>query len=167
MDIDMTILRSLEREKEISFEILVEAIEQALLTAYHKSPGARPQARVELDRKTGHVTVFATETDDEGNKLSEFEDTPDGFGRIAATTAKQIMLQRLRDAEDDVKFGEFSGKEGDIISGVIQQGRDPQDVLVDLGRLEAVLETDEGRRTVSFGEVAKARIQVEFNRKES
>ena len=59
MDIDMTILRSLEREKEISFEILVEAIEQALLTAYHKSPGARPQARVELDRKTGHVTVFA------------------------------------------------------------------------------------------------------------
>ena len=143
MDIDMTILRSLEREKEISFEILVEAIEQALLTAYHKSPGARPQARVELDRKTGHVTVFATETDEEGNKLSEFEDTPDGFGRIAATTAKQIMLQRLRDAEDDIKFGEFSGKEGDIISGVIQQGRDPQDVLVDLGRLEAVLPSGE------------------------
>ncbi|QWZ09124.1 transcription termination factor NusA [Nocardioides panacis] len=143
MDIDMTILRSLEREKEISFEILVEAIEQALLTAYHKSPGARPQARVELDRKTGHVTVFATETDEEGNKLSEFEDTPDGFGRIAATTAKQIMLQRLRDAEDDIKFGEFAGKEGDIISGVIQQGRDPQDVLVDLGRLEAVLPSGE------------------------
>jgi N utilization substance protein A len=143
MDIDMTILRALEREKEISFDILVEAIEQALLTAYHKSPGARPQARVELDRKTGHVTVFATETDEEGNKLSEFEDTPDGFGRIAATTAKQIMLQRLRDAEDDIKFGEFSGKEGDIISGVIQQGRDPQDVLVDLGRLEAVLPSGE------------------------
>ena len=58
MDIDMTILRSLEREKEISFDILVEAIEQALLTAYHKTPGAQPQARVELDRKTGHVTVL-------------------------------------------------------------------------------------------------------------
>jgi N utilization substance protein A len=143
MDIDMTILRALEREKEISFDILVEAIEQALLTAYHKSPGARAQARVELDRKTGHVTVLAAETDEEGNKLSEFEDTPEGFGRIAATTAKQIMLQRLRDAEDDIKFGEFSGKEGDIISGVIQQGRDPQDVLVDLGRLEAVLPSGE------------------------
>jgi len=139
MDIDMTILRSLEREKEISFDILVEAIEQALLTAYHKTPGAQPNARVELDRKSGHVTVFAAETDDEGNKLSEYDDTPAGFGRIAATTAKQIMLQRLRDAEDDIKFGEFSGKEGDIISGVIQQGRDPQDVLVDLGRLEAML----------------------------
>jgi N utilization substance protein A len=143
MDIDMTILRALEREKEISFDILVEAIEQALLTAYHKTPGAAPVARVQLDRKNGHVTVLATETDDEGNKISEYEDTPDGFGRIAATTAKQIMLQRLRDAEDDIKFGEFSGKEGDIISGVIQQGRDPQDVMVDLGRLEALLPAGE------------------------
>jgi len=143
MDIDMTILRSLEREKEISFDILVEAIEQALLTAYHKSPGAQTDARVELDRKSGHVTVYAAELDDEGQKVGEYEDTPEGFGRIAATTAKQIMLQRLRDAEDDIKFGEFSGKEGDIVSGVIQQGRDPQDVMVDLGRLEALLPAGE------------------------
>jgi N utilization substance protein A len=139
MDIDMNILRSLEREKEISFDILVEAIEQALLTAYHKSPGAQANARVSLDRKTGHVTVLAAETDEEGRTVAEYDDTPEGFGRIAATTAKQIMLQRLRDAEDDIKFGEFSGKEGDIISGVIQQGRDPQDVMVDLGKLEALL----------------------------
>jgi transcription termination/antitermination protein NusA len=143
MDIDMTILRSLEREKEISFDILVEAIEQALLTAYHKTPGAQSTARVKLDRKSGHVTVLAAETDEDGNLLPEYDDTPDGFGRIAATTAKQIMLQRLRDAEDDAKFGEFSGKEGDIISGVIQQGRDPQDVMVDLGRLEALLPSGE------------------------
>ena len=143
MDIDMNILRSLEREKEISFDILVDAIEQALLTAYHKTPGAQPNARVVLDRKNGHVTVLATETDENGNKVAEFEDTPADFGRIAATTAKQIMLQRLRDAEDDIKFGEFSGKEGDIVSGVIQQGRDPQDVMVDLGRLEALLPAGE------------------------
>jgi N utilization substance protein A len=143
MDIDMTILRSLEREKEISFDILVEAIEQSLLTAYHKSAGAQSDARVELDRKTGHVTVYAAELDDDGQKVGEYDDTPEGFGRIAATTAKQIMLQRLRDAEDDIKFGEFSGKEGDIISGVIQQGRDPHDVMVDLGRLEALLPAGE------------------------
>jgi N utilization substance protein A len=143
MDIDLTILRALEREKEISFEVLVEAIEQALLTAYHKTPGAQEEARVELDRKSGHVTVFAAELDDEGEKVGEYDDTPDGFGRIAATTAKQIMLQRLRDAEDDVKFGEFSGKEGDIISGVIQQGRNPDDVMVDLGKLEALLPAGE------------------------
>ncbi len=139
MDIDMSILRMLEREKEISFDVLVEAIEQALLTAYQKTPGAYEEARVELDRKTGHVTVMAAELDDDGNKVGEFEDTPDGFGRIAATTATQIMLQRLRDAEDDIKFGEFSGKEGDIVSGIIQQGRNPDDVMVDLGRLEALL----------------------------
>jgi transcription termination/antitermination protein NusA len=143
MDIDLSILRMLEREKEIKFEVLVEAIEQALLTAYHKTPGAQEQARVELDRKSGHVTVLAAELDDEGNKIGEYEDTPDGFGRIAATTAKQIMLQRLRDAEDEIKYGEFSGKEGDIISGVIQQGRNPDDVLVDLGKIEAVLPVSE------------------------
>jgi N utilization substance protein A len=139
MDIDLSILRMLEREKEISFDVLVEAIEQALLTAYHKTPGAVENARVQLDRKSGHVTVFATEVDDEGQKLGEYDDTPDGFGRIAATTAKQIMLQRLRDAEDDIRFGEFSGKEGDIVSGIIQQGRNPDDVMVDLGKLEALL----------------------------
>jgi N utilization substance protein A len=144
MDIDMNILRMLEREKEISFDVLVEAIEQALLTAYHKTPGAQEHARVTLDRKSGHVTVLATESDDEGNPISaEFDDTPDGFGRIAATTAKQIMLQRLRDAEDELRFGEFSGKEGDVISGVIQQGRDPNDVMVDLGKLEALLPSGE------------------------
>jgi N utilization substance protein A len=139
MDIDMSILRSLEREKEISFDVLVEAIEQALLTAYHKTAGAQADARVQLDRKSGHVTVYAAEKDEEGNTVGEYDDTPEGFGRIAATTAKQIMLQRLRDAEDDIKFGEFSGKEGDVISGVIQQGRDPRDVMVDLGRLEGLL----------------------------
>jgi N utilization substance protein A len=143
MDIDLSILRMLEREKEISFEVLVEAIEQALLTAYHKTPGAQHDARVVLDRKTGHVSVLAAELDADGNVITEYDDTPDGFGRIAATTAKQIMLQRLRDAEDDIKFGEFSGREGDIISGVIQQGRNPDDVMVDLGKIEALLPVSE------------------------
>ncbi len=143
MDIDMNLLRMLEREKEISFDVLVEAIEQALLTAYLRSPGASGAARVELERKTGHVTVWATEVGEDGEPAGEHDDTPDGFGRIAATTAKQIMLQRLRDAEDDVRFGEFSGREGDIVSGVVQQGRNPADVMVDLGKLEALLPVGE------------------------
>ncbi|MFW6776297.1 transcription termination factor NusA [Nocardioides sp. CPCC 205120] len=143
MDIDLSILRMLEREKEIPLDVLLEAIEQALLTAYQKSPGASEQARVELDRKSGHVRVLAAELDEDGAKVGEYDDTPAGFGRIAATTAKQIMLQRLRDAEDDIKFGEFSGKEGDIVSGIIQQGRNPDDVMVDLGRLEALLPAGE------------------------
>ncbi len=143
MDIDMNLLRMLEREKEIPFAVLVEAIEQALLTAYQKSNGSQEHARVELDRKSGHVTVVAQERDAEGELVGEYDDTPAGFGRIAATTAKQIMLQRLRDAEDERKFGEFAGKEGDIVSGVIQQGRNPDDVMVDLGTLEALLPAGE------------------------
>jgi N utilization substance protein A len=139
----MSLLRTLEREKEISLDILIDAIEQALLTAYHKTDSSHPHARVQLDRKTGHVTVWAQEVDDEGEPVGEFDDTPEGFGRIAATTAKQIMLQRLRDAEDDVKYGEFSGREGDIVSGIVQQGRNPDDVMVDLGKIEALLPAGE------------------------
>ena len=139
MDIDLSILRSLEREKEISFDILVDAIEQALLVAYHRTPGAQEDARVQLDRGSGHVTVWAAERDEAGEVTREWDDTPEGFGRIAATTAKQIILQRLRDAEDDLKFGEFSGKEGDVISGIVQQSRDPDSVLVDVGKIEALL----------------------------
>ncbi|MCY7372517.1 MAG: transcription termination factor NusA [Spirochaetaceae bacterium] len=139
MDIDMSALRALEREKEISFSTLVEAIESALLMAYQRSEGHQTTARVELERKSGHVTVWAAETDDDGNVLREWDDTPTGFGRIAAMTAKQVILQRLRDAEDEQTFGEFAGKEGDIVSGVVQQGKDPRNVFVDLGRIEAVL----------------------------
>ena len=139
MDIDLSILRMLEREKEISFDVLVEAIEQAMLTAYLKSPGAAEHARVVLDRTSGHVSVLARDVAEDGTASEEYEDTPADFGRIAATTAKQIMLQRLRDAEDDIRFGEFSGKEGDIVSGIIQQGRSPGDVMVDLGKIEANL----------------------------
>jgi transcription termination/antitermination protein NusA len=143
MDVDLSVLRALEREKEISFDLLVEALEQALLVAYERTEGAQPHARVELNRKTGHVTVFAQEVDDAGTVLREWDDTPEGFGRIAATTAKQVILQRLRDAEDEITFGEFLGKEGDVISGTIQQGRDPRAVLVDLGKVEAVLPVQE------------------------
>ncbi len=139
----MTVLRSMVYEKEISFDVLVDAIEQALLVAYHRSPGAHEDARVELDRKSGHVTVIAHERDESGELVREFDDTPAGFGRIAATTAKQVILQRLRDAEDDARFGEFAGKEGDVVSGVVQQGRDPDMVFVDLGKIEAILPSAE------------------------
>ncbi len=143
MDIDMSALRALEREKQISFSLLVEAIEAALLIAYHRTEGSQPHARVSLDRQSGHVVVHAQELGPEGNVLREYDDTPTGFGRIAATTAKQVILQRLRDAEDELTYGEYLGREGDIVSGVIQQGRDPKAVLVDLGKVEAILPPQE------------------------
>jgi N utilization substance protein A len=143
MDIDLSVLRSLESEKDISLELVVKAIEDALLVAYHKSGGSAPAARVEVDRTTGHVTVWAAETDEAGEVVREYDDTPEGFGRIAATTARQVILQRLRDAEDELTFGEYAGREGDIVAGVIQQGKDPKAVLVDLGKLEAILPPSE------------------------
>jgi transcription termination/antitermination protein NusA len=138
MDIDLSVLRSLESEKDISLELAIKAIEDALLVAYHKTEGASPNARVEVDRKSGHVTVWASQAGPEG-AVKEYDDTPAGFGRIAATTARQVILQRLRDVEDELTFGEYAGREGDIVAGVIQQGKDPRTVLVDLGKLEAVL----------------------------
>jgi N utilization substance protein A len=143
VDIDMTALRSLESEKDISLDLVVKAIEEALLIAYHRTEGAAPKARVELDRKTGHVTVWATETDEEGVGVREYDDTPTNFSRIAATTAKQVILQHLRNAEDELTFGEYAGREGDIVAGVIQQGRDPRNVLIDLGKIEGVLPPEE------------------------
>ena len=139
MDIDLSVLRSLESEKDISLDQAIKAIEDALLVAYHKSDGASSSARVEVDRKSGHVTVWAIRTGPDGAAEPEYDDTPAGFGRIAATTARQVILQRLRDVEDELTFGEYAGREGDIVAGVIQQGKDPRTVLVDLGKLEAVL----------------------------
>ena len=139
MDIDMSALRLLERERDIPVDKLIPTIEQALLLAYHKSPGAIDKARAEVDRKSGHVTIWATEIDEEGNPVGEFDDTPEGFGRIAAMTARQVILQRLRDVEDDNVLGEFKGREGELIAGTIQQGHNPNMVQVNLGAVEALL----------------------------
>ncbi|THJ67735.1 transcription termination/antitermination protein NusA [Arthrobacter echini] len=139
MDIDMSALRSLEREREIPLDRLIPTIEQALLIAYHRTPGAHEKARAELDRRNGHVVIWAVETDENGESVGEFDDTPSGFGRIASSTARQVILQRLRDAEDENILGEFRGKEGEIVAGMIQQGNNPHMVQVNLGTVEAVL----------------------------
>jgi N utilization substance protein A len=150
MDIDMTALRLIESERGISLDVLVRAIEEALLLAYHRTPGAVEKARVELDQRTGRVTVLATEVDEDGNEAGEFDDTPSGFGRIATATARSVIVQRLRDAEDDQVMGNYRDKAGEIISGIVQQGRDPRVVLVDIGDLEAVLPQHEQVPTENY-----------------
>ncbi|HEX6970391.1 MAG TPA: transcription termination factor NusA [Micromonosporaceae bacterium] len=142
MNIDLAALRALEREREIPFETILSAIETALLTAYRHTEGAYSNARVEIDRKTGAASVYAQELDDEGNVVREWDDTPQGFGRIAAMTAKQVILQRLREATDEVHFGEYAGREGDLVTGEVKAHgarREKGIVTVDLGKLEAVL----------------------------
>ena len=146
MKIDMAILRSLEREKQIPFDQVVRAIETALLTAYRHTEGAQPQARVELDRGTGEVAVLAQVTGEDGEVVREYDDTPEDFGRIAASTAKQVILQRLREAESALSYGEYAGREGDVVSGIVQQaGQRPgaapnRNVMVLLGQGEGALE---------------------------
>jgi transcription termination/antitermination protein NusA len=144
--VDIGALRSIEREKEISFETVVDALETALLTAYKHTPHSMPHARVAIDRKTGEVVVWAQDIGPDGELVEEYDDTPNDFGRVAAMTARQVILQRLRDAEHDQTFGEYSGREGDIVTGVIQADAYAAQrglVLVDIGKVEAVLPQSE------------------------
>jgi N utilization substance protein A len=164
MDIDLALLRTIEREKEIPFDELVRIIEQAILTAYAKnsSPtGELPAgARAQLDRKTGHVAIFVPLVDDEGAVIGEEEQTPDDFGRIAAFAAKQVISQRLRDIADDAVLGEFRGKEGDIVAGVVQQGPNPRMVHVDLGTVEAILPPEEQVPGEDYAHGSRIRVYV-------
>ena len=153
MDIQMNELRIVENELGISVDVLVEAIEDALLHAYQRVPGAIRDARVEMDRTSGKVTVWAPEVDEEGNVIGHFDDTPGDFGRIATATAKSIIAQRLRDAESDRVLGSFKGKQGEIVSGVVQQsgGRgESRDIRVDVGEHEAILRSEEQVPTAHF-----------------
>ena len=139
MDIDMGALRALEREREISLPVLLDAIRSALHAAYLHTDHPVRDSEVLIDERTGEVAVIARERDADGIVLEEWDDTPENFGRVAASTARQVIFQRIRDLEDDAVLGTYADREDDIVSGIIQQGRDPRMVLVDLGEVEAVL----------------------------
>jgi len=158
MDIEIRNLRDVAQEREIPFEELVTIVEQAVLQAYlrhtgqldHRHPAAnQDRARVEIDRRTGHVRILVPEhgepTEDapEGEVLGWSEEEPEGFGRIAAAAAKQVIVQRMRDIGDEKVLGEFKGKEGDIVAGEIQQGPNPRMIHVKLGAVEGILPPEE------------------------
>ena len=121
MNIDIAALRAIEADKGVSIETVISTIQSALLTAYRHTEGHQPHAWIDVNRKTGSVRVMAKEIDGDGNTISEWDDTPQGFGRIAATTARQVILQRLRDAEHERSYGEYATHEGEIVGGVIQR----------------------------------------------
>src|SRR5437870_6918236 len=134
----MEALRVIEREKGIGFETLLEALANALVTAYKRMPNAAEEALVEIDAESGEIRVVAQELDEDGNVVREWDDTPADFGRIAAQTAKQVLMQRVREAERELKYEEYAGREGDIVTGIIQQ-TDSRFTLLDLGKVEALL----------------------------
>lgn len=157
-------LEDLEREKGIAMEVLLEAIEAALISAYKRNFGSLQNVRVQIERTTGEVKVYARKTVVEevldqradisltdAQKLDlryeledivEIEVTPRDFGRIAAQTAKQVVVQRIREAERGLIYEEFANREGDIVTGIVQR-YEQKNVLIDLGKIEAILQPSE------------------------
>src|SRR5712691_4577707 len=181
-------VKTIEREKGIDGDTLIGALEDALLAAYKKTPGASRHATVELDREAGDFRVFAIElpADVEERLLDEAREralveleqleaengershtlisdddltidwsdvprelvkrtdvTPDNSGRIAAQTAKQVILQRIREAEREMMYEEYVDRQGEVVTGIVQQAGDRNNVLVDLGKVEALLPRSE------------------------
>ena len=142
MNVDITALRAVEKEKGIEFDSLIETLETALLTAYRHTHGHQRNARVEVDRKSGDIRVLAAEVGEHGDAGPEFDDTPDDFGRIAATTARQVIQQRLRDAENERTFGDFAGREHELITGTVSADAKVNArgvVVVSLGEVEGII----------------------------
>jgi len=154
-------LRQLEKEKSIPFDVLIEALEDALHSAYNKTASAVPFSEVKIDQESGEIHVFELifpegmepvlpdedseeeiEIDIDYSIAERQEITPDDFGRIAAQTAKQVIYQRIREAEQDIFFREYSQRLGEIVTGIVQQS-DNRYTLVDLGRVEALLPKSE------------------------
>ncbi|MDH4116575.1 MAG: transcription termination factor NusA [Acidimicrobiia bacterium] len=141
MKIDVQVMEALElleRERGVPVDTILDALANALVSAYKRSPGAAEEARVTIDPDTGEIFVYAQDLDEDGNVTREWEDTPDDFGRIAAQTAKQVIAQRLREAKREQVFDVYEGREGDLITGIVQQV-DNRYVILDLGDAEALM----------------------------
>src|SRR4051795_6770329 len=135
----MDALSALAADKGVTVDTLFAALADALESAYKRMPGAHEYAWVTIDPDSGEIRVMAQELDEDGEPFGpELDVTPDDFGRIAAMTARQVMTQRIREAERELKYEEYAGREGDIVTGIIQQ-TDTRYTLLDLGRVEALL----------------------------
>ncbi|MYG99473.1 MAG: transcription termination/antitermination protein NusA [Acidimicrobiaceae bacterium] len=135
----MEALQAMAAERGITVDALYAALADALESAYKRLPDAKEYAWVTIDPSSMEFHVLAQDLDEEGNPVGEeYEVTPDNFGRIAAQTARQVMTQRIREAERELKYEEYAGREGDIVTGMIQQ-TDARYTLLDLGRVEALL----------------------------
>jgi N utilization substance protein A len=144
-------LKELEREKGIAFETILHGLEEALASAYKSSMRGPDEeedetrdVRVHLDPDSGEMDAFLQHLDEDGAVVSEepVEVSDDFKGRIAAQTAKQVILQKLRDAEREMTYEEFAGREGDVVTGIVQQDSHRY-TLLDLGKVEALLPVQE------------------------
>ena len=157
-------IEDLEKERHISKDILIEAIESALVSAYKKNYGTSQNVRVDIDQETGDINVYmrmdvVEEIEDELTQLSleeareidpryevgdivEYQVTPRDFGRIAAQTAKQVVVQRIREAERGMIFDDFITRQGEIVTGTVQRISN-ETLFVNIGRTEGILSANE------------------------
>ena len=136
MHVDMKALISLTAERDIPLDRLITAIEIAVKAAYVSTDEAKPYAHAKLDRDTGEIRILVPIFGEDGEWIDEVVDEPTGFSRVATSTARQIIKEKMRESKDAEIVGEFTASVGDIVSGVIQQGRDHRMVYIDLGRVE-------------------------------
>ncbi len=157
----MDALKQIELEKGLAVETVMDALRDALLTAYKKNYGEDEEeidARIDIDEATGEIRVFENRPNEAG-ELEEVEVTPENFGRIAAQTAKQVIIQRIREAERELMFDEYHGREGDIVTGIVQQS-DQRYTLVDLGKVEALLPPSEQVRGERYEHGARIKTYI-------
>ncbi len=143
MGVDISALVQLTEAKGMPLEHLIQMIEAAVLTAYSETPDANRYARVQLDRETGNIQIFVPTFNELGERVSEDVLEVEGFDRIATSTARQTIKQQMRATNDAEIVGEFTTSVGDVISGIIQQGRDPKMIHVNLGRIEGKIPPQE------------------------
>lgn len=179
----------LEKEKHIDRDIIFEAMEQGLLSAYKKNFNSKTNCKVLIDRKTGKISIYSYRTVVEEvqdpeieisledarkiNKTIELEDTideevtPKDFGRVAASTAKQVVVQKIREAERNSIINEFQGKEGELVNGLVSL-EDEKNYYIDLGRTNGILPKSEliGNEKIEMGSTIKAYVtKVDSNSK--
>jgi len=136
MGVDIPALVQLTEAKGMPLEQLIQMIEAAVLMAYTETPEPNRYARVQLDRETGDIQIFVPTFNELGERISEDVLEVEGFDRMATSTARQTIKQQMRATNDAEIVGEFTTSVGDVISGIIQQGRDPKMIHVNLGRIE-------------------------------
>ena len=136
MGVDIEALKQLTDAKGMPLEQLIQAIEAGVLTAYSETLEPNRYARVQLDRETGSIAIFVPEFNELGERIAEKVLEVEGFNRTATSTARQVIKLQMRATNDAEIVGEFTASVGDVISGIVQQGRDPKMINVNLGRVE-------------------------------
>jgi transcription termination/antitermination protein NusA len=136
VSVDIEALKTLAQEKKLPLERLINAIENEVAKAYAELPVAKPHGRAVLNRQSGELVIYVPVLGPDGDRIDTVTDNPDGVAKLADKTARKVIKEKMREAKDLEVVTEFSGSVGDVIGGIVQQGRDAEVIYVSLGRVE-------------------------------